>query len=1011
MAKATRARVTRRASTAAGSEPHEPGLLPQPGFPIVGIGASAGGLAAFEAFFSGMPAGTDVGMAFVLVQHLAPDHKSILADLVRHYTRMEVFEVEDGMAVKADCAYIIPPNRDMAILNGTLHLLEQTAPRGFRLPIDFFFRSLAMDQHDRAMGIVLSGTGSDGTQGVRAIKAEGGMLMAQTPESAEYQGMPCSAIDTGLVDYVLAPAEMPAQLAAYAAHPHVKQAQAGVIPAHGHESAYRKVLILLRDQTGHDFSQYKPTTISRRIERRLAVNQIKTVDEYVKYAQRTPAEMDALFGDLLIGVTSFFRDPEAFKALEEQVIPKLFAGKPSRTTIRVWSPGCSTGEEAYSLAILLRERLDTLEQGYRAQVFATDLQPQAVATARTGVYPAGIAADVSPDRLERFFTGGADGSAYGIRKSIRELLIFSEQDVTRDPPLSKVDLIVCRNLLIYMSGDLQRRLIPLFHYALNPGGFLFLGPSETIGQHGELFAVVDRKWRLYQRKADKHRVELPSPAWSSLPARVVETRSPRAAARTRDPRRPSVRELAEHALLRQVSPPGALVNARGDILYLHGRTGSFLEPASGEAGVNNIVMMAREGLQGELAAALRQAAKSAGAVRRTGLRVRTNGGFSTVDLIIHPVTADPGTELEAPLYLVTLQVVPGVEAECGQKAGPSGPSQPEGHGTHFDPAFDALREELRAKEELLQTANEELETSNEEMQSANEELESTNEELQSTNEELETSREELQSINEELATTNAELQTKLVDLSRANDDMKNLLAGTGIRTLFVDRDLRILRFTPGVTGIIDLIPCDVGQPLARAVPNLMGYDRLVADAEAVLETLAPRESEVETKEGRWYTMRMLPYRTLENVVEGVVITFADITEVKQARAELEDARAVQRLAIVARDSSDALAVRDLEGRVLAWNPAAERMYGWTEAEALEMHFRGFMPEDRWEEEFATVRKLAEAGDIEPYHAQRITKTGAVIGVLARVAALIDESGAMYAIATTERRMSSTRDSR
>ncbi|MEI6310577.1 MAG: chemotaxis protein CheB, partial [bacterium] len=427
------------------------------GFPIVGIGASAGGLAAFEAFFSGMPADADPGMAFVLVQHLAPDHESILTDLIRRYTRMQVFEVEDGMAVQPNCAYIIPPNRDMAFLNGTLQLMEPSAPRGQRLPIDFFFRSLAQDQHERAICIVLSGTGSDGTQGVRAIKGEGGMVMVQNPASTEYDGMPRSAIGTGLVDYELPPAEMPAQLIVYVAHAFGKPAgMHSFVPAPKAENALKKIFILLRAQTGHDFSQYKPSTVNRRIERRLAVHQIKTMDSYVKYLQQTPAEVEALFRDLLIGVTSFFRDPEAFQVLEQQVIPKLFAGKPSSAVIRIWSPGCSTGEEAYSIAILLAERQEAMKQSFKVQVFATDIDSQAIATARVGLYPAGIAADLSPERLARFFSVETDGNAYRIQKGIRDMLVFSEQDVIKDPPFSKLDLLSCRNLLIYMGGDLQK---------------------------------------------------------------------------------------------------------------------------------------------------------------------------------------------------------------------------------------------------------------------------------------------------------------------------------------------------------------------------------------------------------------------------------------------------------------------------------------------------------------------------------------------------------------------------
>ena len=541
-------------------------LPPAPGFPIVGIGASAGGLAAFEAFFSGMPTEADPGMAFVLVQHLAPDHKSILTDLIRRYTRMQVFEVEDGMLVRPNCAYIIPPNRDMAFLNGTLHLLEPSAPRGQRLPIDFFFRSLAQDQHERAICIVLSGTGSDGTLGVRAIKGEGGMVMAQNPASTEYDGMPRSAIGTGLVDYELPPAEMPAQLIAYAAHAFGKPPRAATAPAPKAENALKKIFILLRAQTGHDFSQYKPSTIHRRIERRMAVHQIETMDGYVKCLQQTPVEVDALFRDLLIGVTNFFRDPEAFKALEEQVIPKLFAGKPASAMISVWAPGCSTGEEAYSLAILLAERQEALKQGFQVQVFATDIDSKAIATARAGLYPANIAADLSSERLARFFAAKPDGSAFRIHKGIRDMMVFSEHNVIKDPPFSKLDLISCRNLLIYMGGDLQKKVIPLFHYALKPGGMLFLGTSETVGEFGDLFVALDRKSKLYQRKEDFRGAQRAALGRFFPPMTAIDVALPRAAGKTADGGKRPLRELTEQALLQQVAPAGALVNEHGDIL-------------------------------------------------------------------------------------------------------------------------------------------------------------------------------------------------------------------------------------------------------------------------------------------------------------------------------------------------------------------------------------------------------------------------------------------------------------
>ena len=971
-------------------------------FPVVGVGASAGGLAAFEAFFSGMPADTEPGMAFVLVQHLAPDHKSLLTELIQRYTRMQVYEVEDGMVVRPNCAYIIPPNRDMAFLNGTLQLLEPTAPRGQRLPIDFFFRSLAQDQGERAIGIVLSGTGSDGTQGVRAIKGGGGMVMAQNPESTEFDGMPTSAIATGLVDYELPPAEMPAQLIAYAVHAFGRPRQPATVLAHGVDNALKKIFVLLRAQTGHDFSQYKPSTLHRRIERRLAVHQIETLDNYVKYLQQTPAEVEALFGDLLIGVTNFFRDPDAFQALEEQIVPKLLNGRQADAVIRIWVPGCSTGEEAYSLAILLVERMELHQRSYTVQIFATDIDSRAIATARAGLYPASIVADLTPERLARFFTAEPGGGTYRIHKGIRDMLVFSEQDVIKDPPFSRLDLISCRNLLIYMGAELQKRLIPLFHFALNPGGLLFLGTSEGLGEFGDRFNVLDRKAKLYQRKDDSRGKQRVALGGFLPPLTAMKAALPRGAAKTEFPARLPLRELIEQALLQQIAPASALINAQGDILYLHGRAGMFLELPPGETGVNNILKMAREGLRRELATALHLASGSRENVRRAGLRVKTNGHFTMVNLSVHPVVAGPAVASDELLFLVMLEEVPLLDPTHGGQAELAASEEVGADGTAIDARIAELQQELRAKEEYLQTANEELETANEELKSSNEEMQSVNEELQSTNEELETSKEEMQSVNEELATVNAELQTKVADLSRANNDMNNLLAGTGIGTVFVDHQLRILRFTPAVSRIINLILSDVGRPVGHVVSNLVGYNRLLEDTQTVLATLTPVTVEVQSREGLWYSMHIQPYRTLDNVIEGAVISFIDITETVRTREALHKANELLRLAVVVRDAFDAITVQDMAGRILAWNPGAARMYGWSEAEALLMNVRERIPPELREEALARVHQLSQADILEPYRTQRLTKTGAVVEVWLTATALVNPDGERYAIATTER---------
>jgi two-component system CheB/CheR fusion protein len=980
------------------SEPH------WAGFPIVGIGASAGGLAAFEAFFSTMPADNEPGLAFVLVQHLARDHKSILSDLIGRYTRMQVFEVEDGMTVKPNCAYIIPPNRDMELVNGVLHLLEPTLARGIRLPIDFFFRSLAQDQHDRAICIVLSGTGSDGTLGVRAVKGEGGMVMAQSPESTEYDSMPRSAIATNMVDYVLPPSAMPAQLLAYLGQtfrpPALPTAPRTRQPSDGLE----KIFSLLRSQTGHDFSQYKRNTINRRVERRMAIHQIERLEDYVRYLQLTPAEGEALFRDLLIGVTNFFRDSEIFDDIRKLVIPRLFAERAAASTIRIWVPGCSTGEEAYSIAMLLRERMEELNVSFKVGIFATDIDSDAIGRARAGVYPASIVADVSPERLAQFFSEEQDGGAYRIHKAIRDMLVFSEHNLIKDPPFSKLDLISCRNLLIYIGPELQKRIIPLFHYALNPGGILVLGSSESVGDFANLFGAIDRKAKIYERVPDG-----PGQRSAGI-ARLLsyppgnEIPEPARSGSMTDNRLPLL-EIVHRTLLEHYAPVGALVTERGDILYLLGRTGRYLEPAPGEA-VMNIFRMAREGLRDDLTVALHRAASLGMATRHFGLTVKNDAAVATVNLSVLPVQPNPEGNIPRGLFLVVLEeeAVPrprpstelAVDAVDGMAA--------------LAPDLDAyiltLKQELRSKEEYLQTTVEELETSNEELRSAHEEMQSINEEMQSTNEELETSKEELQSVNEELATVNQELQAKVADLSRSNNDMKNLLSATGIGTIFVDHRLNILRFTPTVAPLIGLIDADVGRPVDQIRSNLVGYDCLAADIREVLEGLVPWEREVQTNTGEWYLLRIRPYRTLQNLIEGAVITFTGISAMKKAQAALRDSEALRRLAIVVRDAGDAILVQDMTGRILAWNPKAEAMYGWSEAEALAMNIRSLMPEPDREEVLADLRQQCQSGVLEPRRIQRIAKNGTAITVSVIASALRDNDGGIYALATTERDVAS-----
>lgn len=969
---------------------------PEENFPIVGIGASAGGLAAFEAFFTSIPADVNPGAAFVVIQHLDPKYKSMLPDLIKRYTSMPVYEIQEGMDVKPNCVYVIPPNSDLIYREGNLHLQEPAKPHGHRMPIDFFFRSLAEGKKEMAIGIILSGTGSDGTLGIRAIKAEGGMVMAQSSETSEYDSMPQSVIDTGLADYILPPKELPAQLIAYVAQAFGKTAH----PTARAEDLMRRIFDFVFTKTGHDFSHYKRGTIGRRIERRMSVHFMKRIDEYVDYLEKNPVEVEALFSDFLISVTSFFRNPKAFDKLQEEVIPTLLIGKRSNDIIRIWVPGCSTGEEAYSIGILLQEHMETIRQNFKIQIFATDIDYRAIERARAGVYPASITADVSSERLERFFTMSPDGN-YRINKNIREMVIFSEHDLTRDPPFSKLDLLSCRNVLIYMDSELQKRLIPMFYYSLNPGKYLFLGSSETINGFTDLFDTLDRSAKLYQSRpnvgAEKH-YSIATFIPSKLRSREIQGKPEEIPAQGKT----KYREITEQILLQNYAPVGVLVNESGDILYTYGRTGMYLELATGEAGFN-ILNMAREGLHQRLPIALHRAAVDKKPSFYSGVQVKTNGDFTSVNLMVIPVSITLYAVDGPDLYLIIFEEPPKwVQKKIGEadtKDEKGGTSESR---TEVDQRILELMEQLRIKEEELKSCNEELETSNEELKSSNEEMMSINEELQSSNEELMSSKEELQSLNEELSTVNTELQNKISDLSQANDDMNNLLAGTDIGTIFVDHGMRIIRFTPTVTKMLNLIPTDVGRPIGDIFPNFLGYDRLIEDIKEVLDKLMTKEIEVQTKDGMWFLMRIRPYRTQDNVIKGSVITFTDITELRKSKEMLKESESFKRLATVVHDSSDAITLQNLEGQILAWNPSAERMYGWSEAEALKMNISSLVPENKKAEELNTVKKLSRDEVIEPYLTQRLTKDGRIIDVWLTASSLVDRNNNIYAISTTER---------
>lgn len=835
-------------------------------FPIVGIGASAGGLEALEQFLANVPAGS--GMGYVIVQHLDPTHKGMMPELLQRATTMPVAQAKNRLKVRPDHVYVIPPNRDMSMLRGVLYLFAPVAPRGLRLPIDLFLQSLAEDRHQLAVGVILSGMGSDGSVGMRAIKQNAGLALAQDPASAAFSAMPRSAIDAGAVDIVAPAAELPGRIVASLRHG-AHAATADLVIDSQLQSGLEKVLILLRAHNGQDFSLYKKTTLYRRIERRMGIHQIDRIATYVRFLQENPQELELLFKEFLIGVTNFFRDPIAWDRLRDVALPALFASTPAGRVMRAWLPGCSTGEEAYSLAIVFKEAMERHKPAGRfsLQIFATDLDGDAIGRARQGLYPASIAADIAPERLTRFFVATDNG--YQVCKEIREMVVFAPQNVIQDPPFTKLDLLICRNLLIYFGPELQKKLLPLFHYALTPGGVLFLGNSEAVGSATDLFAPLDAKARIFRRiDIPAQTIEIDFPAhFDRAPAGEGE---PKAAAPPAN-----LQSLADQVLLRQFAPAAVLVNDRGDIVYINGRTGRYLEPAAGKANWN-IHVMAREGLRSEIGSALHQVARNRGRIEHPDIRVTDDGVTRRVSVVVQMI--EEPASLRGMIMIVFAELPPLPEAR-----------QDGGRRPRSARVAELERELQRARDEI-RTMRDEMQTSQEELKSTNEELQSTNEELQSTNEELTTSKEEMQSLNEELQTVNVELQSKVDDLSCANNDMQNLLNSTEIATVFLDSRLNVRRFTPLATRVIKLLATDAGRPLSDLVTDL-DYPALEDDAREVLRTLIFSEKQIATRDGRWFSVRIMPYRTIDNVIEGVVITFIDISVAKRLEAELRAAAA------------------------------------------------------------------------------------------------------------------------
>ncbi|MFZ0591218.1 MAG: CheR family methyltransferase, partial [Bryobacteraceae bacterium] len=799
----------------------------------------------------------DAGIAFVVVLHMAPDFESALPQIISRHTEMPVEQAVDNTNVLPNRVYVIPPNATLEIEGGMLRLSRPLEPRGHRTPIDTLFRSLAEDRGEQAVCIILSGTGTDGTLGLRAIKEHGGLAIAQTTESAQYDAILRSAIATGLVDHVVPVEEMPARLVEYANY---------LNSLNGKPRNFRRELAphltkihnLLRRQVGHDFGQYKENTIARRIQRRMKVAQVESVEAYVQLLERTPKEIDQLFKDLLIGVTQFFRDPEAFEALRENVIPKLFEGKGADAQVRACVVGCASGEEAYSVAILLHEYASHLSgPAPKIKIFATDIDERGLEMARKGRYPESIAEQMSPERLARYFI--KEGDAYQINRELREMCIFSSHSFIKDPPFSRLDLITCRNVMIYLGLDLQGKVVPIFHYALRPGGYLFLGPAENVNSHGELFRSVDKTHRIFQKKE-----AFPHPA---VEFPLAEVKRPHHSGEIIAGAQ-AVPKQIDRILLQHYGPPCVVVRDSGEAIYFSGSMGRYLEQPPG-APDNNILNIAREGLRSPVRTTLHRAVTSRKRAVQKRLDVRINGGIVQVDLIVEPLAGNP----ESDLFIVAIEELP-----FQSVANPGGVS-----------ADDGTEETIRYLETELRTAQEHLQATGEELETSNEELRSANEEYQSTNEELETSKEELQSFNEELETVNAELSRKVIELDHANSDLQNLLDATQIATIFLDNELRIKNFTPASESIFRIIPSDVGRPITDLAAQFSG-NSLRDDIGEVLRTLAVKERQLTGVQGRSYLMRILPYRTVQNVVSGVVLTFVDVTELKEAELQAQKAK-------------------------------------------------------------------------------------------------------------------------
>jgi chemotaxis methyl-accepting protein methylase/signal transduction histidine kinase len=865
--KVARTQVKRRSGRTTPAAAPVPAAAAQPAtLCVVGIGASAGGFEAINEFLGAMP--PDAGLAFVVVQHLSPIQKSLSAELFAKRTAMNVLQAEDGLQVKANVVYTTPADVYVSIDNGVLRFERPADPRGRRLPIDHFFRSLGEDQKERAIGIVLSGTGTDGTLGLKHVVAHGGIVLVQAPETAQFDGMPRSALATDLVTHVLPVDKMPEVLIAYARHPYASSGRDSAMAAEAEDASLRVVTDLMRARHGYSFDGYKRRMLVRRVQRRMGLRGIGRVADYATVMRKEPREVDALFKDLLIGVTDFFRDGDAWNALDKEVIAPLVAAKAPGEPIRAWVAGAATGEEAYSVAMLTLEKLREARKNCPVQVFATDTNEDALAFARAATYPSGIAAHVPPELLNRYFTEIKDDHHYQVNADLRACVVFGMQNLFADPPFARMDLVTCRNLLIYLEPDVQRRVILVFHFALKPAGHLFLGSAETVGEREDLFKPVVRKWRIYRRiGAAPHdergwRINREEP--HIVPAASAQHRAP--------PRALAAVGIAQQVILERFAPASVLVNTKFEAAYFAGPTERYLAQPRG-APTRDLLSLVREGLRAQLRGALRKAAESDTTVEVPDARVKRGAAFEVVHITVAPTA---GNDAHGRLFLVVFQDRPAAPGAGARK--------------HEDAALvQQLEDELRVTRDDLQNTIERLETSNEELRVSNEEVVSINEELQSMNEELESSKEELQSLNEELNTVNQQLQLKLAELEGANNDLKNLLGSSDVATICLDRSLAIKWFTPATRAVLNILLTDLGRPIGDLASTLAG-ESLVRDARTVLERLVPIETELASEKGHWFIRRAIPYRTEDERIEGVIVTFTNVTESRRTAEAAIDAR-------------------------------------------------------------------------------------------------------------------------